>query len=89
MKIKVQKWGNSLGLRIPKVIAEEIGLKENTPVELSLKKKKIVISPIKSEITLKKLLSQVTEENLHREVDTGLPKGWEIFASCGGPSSTL
>ncbi len=79
MKIKVQKWGNSLGLRIPKVIAEEIGLKENTPVELSLKKKKIIISPIKPEITLKKLLSQVTEENLHREVDTGSPEGREIW----------
>jgi len=81
MKIKVQKWGNSLGLRIPKVIAEEIGLKENAPVELYLKKKKIVISPIKSEITLKQLLSQITEENLHREVDTGSPKGREIFTS--------
>ena len=79
MKIKVQKWGNSLGLRIPKVIAEEIGLKENAPVELSLKKKKIIISPIKPEITLKKLLSQVTEENLHREVDTGSPEGREIW----------
>jgi len=79
MKIKVQKWGNSLGLRIPKVIAEEIGLKENTPVELSLKKKKIIISPIKPEITLKKLLSQVTEENLHSEVDTGSPRGREIW----------
>jgi len=79
MKIKVQKWGNSLGLRIPKVIAEEIGLKENTPVELSLKKKKIVISPVKSEITLKQLLSQITEENLHHEVDTGSPEGREIW----------
>ena len=79
MKIKVQKWGNSLGLRIPKVIADEIGLKENTPVELSLKKKKIVISPVKSEITLKQLLSQITEENLHSEVNTGSPRGREIW----------
>ena len=45
MKTRVQRWGNSLALRIPKLMADEVGLKDNSPVELSLHDQKLVIVP--------------------------------------------
>jgi antitoxin MazE len=80
METRIQKWGNSLGLRIPKPLAEEVGLYHNSPVELSLLDGKLVISPIiKSSYRLEELLSQVNEENLHYEVDTGPATGGEVW----------
>ncbi len=79
MKTRVQKWGNSLALRIPKSFAEEVGLQDASAVEVSLVKGKLVVTPLatRPQCTLKGLLSQVTEDNLHRELDTGNPVGNE------------
>ncbi len=80
MEILVQEWGNSLALRIPKSIANEIGLKRNSPVELSLVNGKLVIAPlVESALSLEHLLAQVTEDNLHGEVDTGPATGGEVW----------
>jgi len=80
MKTRVQKWGNSLALRIPKAFADEVGLQKETPVEVSLADGKIVVTPVtKSKLTLEQLLSKVTKENLHHEVDTGSAVGNETW----------
>ena len=80
METRVQKWGNSLALRIPKPLASELGLENNSPVELSLVEGKLLISPsAQQSLTLKSLLAKVTEENLHREVDTGPAVGGEAW----------
>lgn len=80
MKSTVQKWGNSLAIRIPKSFAAEIDLSQGAEIDLVLFKNKIQIVPIKKKnITLDELLSQVTEENIHGEVDTGTPVGKEIW----------
>ena len=72
MRTRVQKWGNSLALRIPKSFATEVGLQRETAVEVSLADGKLVITPVaRPEPTLKQLLAKVTGENLHHEVDTG------------------
>ena len=72
MITRVQKWGNSLALRIPKSFADEVGLQTDSSVEVSLADGKLVIAPVaKSKLTLKQLLSQVTDENRHHEVETG------------------
>jgi len=77
---KVQKWGNSLALRIPKSLAEEIHMKEGSSVEVSVKGKMLVISPVKpGRYRLETLLAQVTPENLHAETDFGGPKGREAL----------
>ena len=78
METRVKKWGNSLALRIPKPLAAEIGLEDNSPVDLLLKDGKLVITPaVRSEYSLEDLLAQVTEGNLHTEVDTGPAVGGE------------
>ena len=80
MKARVQKWGNSLALRIPKAFADEVGLRREAPVEVSLTDGKLVVTPIvEGELTLKQLLAKVTSENLHHEVDTGCAVGNEIW----------
>ena len=80
MKTRVQKWGNSLALRIPKSFASEIGLQKETSVEISLDDGRLVITPVsRPKPTLKQLLAKVTQENLHHEVDTGTAVGNEVW----------
>jgi len=80
MRTRVQKWGNSLALRIPKSFATEVGLQRESSVEISLVNGKLVITPVaKPELTLKQLLAKVTKENLHHEVDTGPATGNETW----------
>ena len=80
MKTKVQKWGNSLALRIPKSFAAETLLEPDTEVELSLVKGKLIISPMtRSVYSLEQLLKDVTEENVHAEVETGSSVGREAW----------
>ncbi len=78
MLTKVQKWGNSLALRIPKSYALEAKLEKDSDVDISLVEGQLVIRPI---VTIKQdlahLLSGVTEDNLHRECDTGEAVGNE------------
>ncbi len=80
MKTRVQKWGNSLALRIPKSFAAEVGLESNSSVDISLRDGKLVVAPSeKPKFTLRQLLAQVTKKNLHREVDTGPAVGGEVW----------
>jgi antitoxin MazE len=80
MKSRVQKWGNSLALRIPKSFASEVGLENESTVEVSLANGKLVITPVaKPEPTLKQLLAKITPENIHHEVETGSAVGNEIW----------
>lgn len=73
----VQKWGNSLGIRIPKSLALKIGLEEGSEVDLDVEEGCLVIKPKSS--TLDELLAKVTPENLHTEVSAGEPQGRESW----------
>lgn len=80
MKVQIQKWGNSLALRIPKSFARETQIDQGTVVDLSLEKGEIIIRPvIEPEFTLDQLLSRVTKDNIHREIETGKAQGKEVW----------
>jgi len=80
MLTRVQKWGDSLAVRIPKPLAAEVGLEQDTQVEVSLVDGKLVVAPvIEPALTLEMLLAQVTEQNVHGEVDTGPRMGSEVW----------
>jgi antitoxin MazE len=80
MRVRVQKWGNSLALRIPKPFAEEIGMDQGTPVDLSLVDGKLVVEPVSDDgPTLAQLLDGVTRRNLHEATDWGDPAGSEAW----------
>jgi len=80
MLTKVQKWGNSLALRIPKAFALDAQLDKDSVVEVSLVDGQIVIKPIQSPSwTLEKLLAGVNSENIHGETDTCKAIGNEVW----------
>ena len=80
MHTKIQKWGNSLGLRIPKSFAEEAQVEEGSTVDLSLDDDRLIIQPVRRlSYRLKDLLSKVTKDNLHEEIKTGEPIGREVW----------
>ncbi len=80
MTTRVQKWGNSLAVRIPKAYADEIGLREDASVELNVAEGMITISlQIVNIPTLEELLAGITPENIHPETDWGPPVGNEVW----------
>jgi antitoxin MazE len=80
MRTKIQKWGNSLALRIPKSFAEEAEVEVGSRVDLSVTDGKLVIRPVRSQrFELHSLLVGVKEENLHAEISTGEPTGREAW----------
>lgn len=81
MKTKVQKWGNSLGLRIPKAFAKEAAVEAGSTVELSLDSAgQLIVRPLRPRTyDLDELLAGVTENNLHDELWTDQPRGREAW----------
>ncbi len=80
MRTKIQRWGHSLALRIPKPFAIEAKLGDRTEVELTVTNGKLVVTPTtKPAQSLEDLLSGVTKRNLHEEFDTGTPIGREAW----------
>jgi len=79
MKVQIQKWGNSLALRIPRSFAVETQIEEGSTVEMVVNKSGILMKPAKLEVTLDDLLVQITVENLHGEVDFWKPEGDEVW----------
>jgi antitoxin MazE len=80
MKTRVQRWGNSLAVRIPKSFAEEVGLEDDSPVNLRLSQGKLILEPSSPPApSLDELLRKVRKSNLHSEVDTGPAQGREAW----------
>ena len=80
MRVRVQKWGNSLAVRIPKPLAEDAEVKEGTILNLAVSEGAVVATPVSArKWSLKQLLAGVKKKNLHEEVDLGRPVGREIW----------
>jgi antitoxin MazE len=80
MQTKIQKWGNSLALRIPRSFAMDARLKQDTVVEISLVDGKLVIKPVATRsYQLNQLVAKMTSKNIHQEVETGKPAGKEVW----------
>ena len=77
MLTKVQKWGNSLAVRLPKAFTDEIDVHHDSPVEVVVRGKAIILRPARPTYHLDDLLDRISPENLHGEVDFGRPVGKE------------
>ncbi|PKO12893.1 MAG: AbrB/MazE/SpoVT family DNA-binding domain-containing protein [Chloroflexi bacterium HGW-Chloroflexi-10] len=78
MLTKIQKWGNSLAIRIPKAFANDAQLENESLVEISLIEGQIILKPVTRQTwSLVELLAEVTDTNLHHETDTGEAVGNE------------
>ena len=74
---QVSKWGNSLGLRLPKAVAREARLDEGDTVDVAVKDGAIVIRPSRPTYSLEQLVATITPRNRHRESDWGERVGHE------------
>ncbi len=79
---KVKKWGNSLAIRIPQAVIQDLGLSSDSQLQLTSNGKSVTLKPKTNKVKkldLEKLLEGVTPENVHPEVDWGPPVGKEIW----------
>lgn len=85
MESTIGQWGNSLGIRIARSIAEEAGLEKDTPVRITVSDGRIMIEAIRSRSRrsrskrrpLAEYLQEITPENIHGETTTGAAVGRE------------
>jgi len=78
MKAKVARWGNSLALRLPKSLTSELGIGEDSQVELTIIDGQLVMKSAPHIPTLEELVAGITPENRHEEMDWGPAVGSEF-----------
>jgi len=78
MVVKIQRWGNSLALRLPKAVVMDAGVDEGSTVDVVATQGKIVVRA-RRRYALADLLAQISAKNLHAEVSTGRPRGRESW----------
>lgn len=77
MQVQIARWGNSLGLRIPKDLALRAGFKEGSRVEITVEGDRIVISTARPVFSLNELLVGMTPVAMHEAFDWGPDEGQE------------
>ena len=78
MEATIQKWGNSLGIRIPNFIVRELSLQNGLVVDIKDNGNEIIIRPVKKS-RLSEMLEKINDDNIHQEVETTGPVGNEIW----------
>ena len=82
MRSKVQKWGNSQGLRFTKAILEEAQINVGDEVNVSVQKGRIIVESavkVRGRYELSKLVSRMPKEYRAEELDWGSPLGKEVW----------
>jgi len=80
MQTRMQKWGNSYAVRLPRAVVRESGLREGEPLEIEASGRQIRLRrPARREYVLEKLVGAIRRRNLHEEADFGAPQGREAF----------
>jgi antitoxin MazE len=81
VRARVQRWGNSLALRIPRAFGRELNLRPESSVDMTIDSGRLILVPIEDAAvpTLSQLLDRVSDENRHPEVDSGQPVGNETW----------
>jgi len=80
MVTRIQKWGNSLGLRIPRAFAADLAVEAGSAVDIRVENGSLVLRPVRRrQYDLSELLEGVSPDNLHGEITTGDPVGREAW----------
>lgn len=80
MRTRIQKWGNSLAVRIPKAFAQEVGVNEDAEVELTVVNRELVVTPLIERVYyLEDLLAGIRKNQLHKEIERGPAVGREAW----------
>ena len=78
MQVLLSKWGNSLGLRLPKALTAEIGVSDGQKVEVRAEGGRIIVEPVRKAYTLEQMMENVTPEAIREAWDWGDDVGREI-----------
>jgi antitoxin MazE len=76
---KIVRWGNSMAVRLPKVVLRDLGLQEGDTLVFGTRNGAVVAKPLKKKPVLRDLLAKVTLENLHEELAWGKPREKEVW----------
>ena len=79
METRVQRWGNSLAVRIPKPLARQLGLSEGGEVVLEIREGALEVRPLGARYRLADLVSEIREGTVHDEAEWGEPRGREAW----------
>jgi antitoxin MazE len=79
MVTRVQKWGNSLALRIPRSFAVQAKVTLGTAVDIAVERDQLVVRAVRQRYRLRELLKGINARNLHSEIGTGRPVGREAW----------
>jgi antitoxin MazE len=80
MATRVRKWGNSIAVRLPKLVAEAASLSEGMPVTIMARDGRITVEPVRaSAYRLGDLVRKINRRNRHGAVDSGKPRGREVW----------
>ncbi|MBU3677980.1 MAG: AbrB/MazE/SpoVT family DNA-binding domain-containing protein [Candidatus Kapabacteria bacterium] len=81
MKARIQKWGNSMALRIPKIVIDEMGLGDNRLVELHLQDGELIVRAVETPdpYALVDLVKDITPETRHQIIEFDGPQGKEVW----------
>ena len=79
MRTEIARWGNSLAVRLPRPMADQMSITEGTPVELEVEDGRLVIRPAAPRYELDELLAGITPDNLPDESFDDMPRGWELL----------
>jgi antitoxin MazE len=77
MQVRLSKWGNSLGLRLPRALAAEIGVAEGQRVEIRADKGRLIVEPVREAYTWAQMLENVTPEAMREAFEWGDDLGRE------------
>ena len=77
--MRVTRWGNSLAVRIPRSVAEQLRLQEGSEVEMAVTDGRLMIEPRARTHSLDELVERITPENRHDETEWGGPQGAEVW----------
>jgi antitoxin MazE len=79
MAVTLQKWGHSVGVRLPKPMLDQLGLGAGALVDVVVEQDHLVIRPARPRVTLDDLLAQCRPENRPDPIDFGPPVGTELI----------
>jgi len=77
MQVQLSKWGNSLGLRLPRALAEHIGVSEGQRVNIVVEGARLIIEPVSPAFSLQDLLVNMTPAAMRDAFDWGEDAGRE------------
>ena len=78
MQIQISRWGNSLGLRLPRALAQQIGVSEGQKVNIVAEGRRLIVEPASPRYRLEDLIANMTPQAMHDAFDWGDDVGGEI-----------